>query len=86
MQLNQTIDEAFTGAQLQLHVTMTPGYQWNSVPNEYRNDTDYELVNGVFIEKGGDELSAAHQPDILARLLSKMAYEWTDCAIHELHA
>ena len=46
------------------------------------------MSSGVVLNtvmKGGDDLAAAHQPDILASLLSKMAHEWADC-VHKLHA
>src|SRR5262245_13386132 len=86
MQLNQTILEAFNGVQLQGYVTVTPRYQWNAISNKHWGHTDDELVDGVLVKKGGDELAAAHQPDILARMLSKTAYEWADCTVHELHA
>ncbi len=86
MQLNQTILEAFNGVQIQGHVTVTPRYQWNAIPNEHWGHTDDELVDRPLVKKGGDELAAAHQPDILARLLSKTAHEWADCTVHELHA
>jgi|SRR6266849_873374 len=36
MQLNQTILEAFNGVQIQGHVTVTPRYQWNAIPNKHR--------------------------------------------------
>src|SRR5262249_26558648 len=86
MQLNQTILEAFNGVQLQGYVTVTPGYQWNPVSNKHWGYTDDELVDRVLVKKGGDELAAAHQPDILAGMLSKTAYEWAYCTLHELHA
>jgi hypothetical protein len=86
MQLNHTILEAFDGLQIQGHVTVTPRYQWNAIPNEDWDHTDDELVDRLLVKKRGDELAAAHQPDILARLLSKTAHEWADCTVHELHA
>jgi hypothetical protein len=86
MQLNQTILEAFKGVQLQGYVTVTPRDQWNAIPNKHGGHTDDERVDRVRVKKGGDELVAAHQPDILARLLSKTAYERADCTVHELHA
>ena len=86
MQLNQTILEAFNGVQIQRHVTVTPRYEWNAIPNKHGGHTDDKLVDRVLVQKGGDEFAAAHQPDILARLLSKTAYERADCAVHELHA
>ncbi len=86
MQLNQTIPEAFNGAQIQGHVTVTPRYQWNAIPNEHWDHTDDQLVDRLLVKKGGDEVAAAHQPDILARLLSETAHEWADRAVHELHA
>src|SRR5712672_24794 len=86
MQLNQTVVEAFDGAQIQGHVTVTPRDEWNALPNEHRDHTDDELVDRLLVEKGGDELAPTHQPDILARVLSKTAHEWADWTAHELHA
>src|SRR5947207_2449965 len=86
MQLNQTILEAFNGAQIQGHVTVPPRDQWNAISNEHWHHADDELVDRLLIQKGGNELAAAHQPDILTRLLSKMAHKWADCTVHELQA
>src|SRR3989454_2209240 len=86
MQLNHTILEAINGVQIQGHVTMTPRYQWDAVPNENGGHTDDELVDRLRVKKRGDDLATAHQPDILARLLSKAAHEWADCIVHDLHA
>ena len=86
MQLNHTILEAFDGLQIQGHVAVTPRYERNAISDEYRNDANDELVDRLRIKKRGDDLAAAHQPDILARLLSKTAHEWADCTVHELHA
>src|SRR5712675_1877113 len=84
MQLNHTILEAFSGVQIQGHVTVTPRYQWYAVPNENGGHTDDELVERLRVKKRGDDLAAAHQPDILAGLLSKSRHEWADCIVHEL--
>ena len=86
MQLNHTVLEAFNGVQIQRHVTVAARYQWNAIPNEHRDHTDDEFVDRVFIKKGGDEIAAAHQPDILASVLSKTARERADCPVHEFHA
>src|SRR5438034_1925051 len=86
VQLNHTILEAIDGVQLQGHVTMTPRYQGDAVPNENRDHTDDELVDCLHVKKRGDDIATAHQPDILARLRSKAAHEWADGIIHELHA
>jgi hypothetical protein len=86
MQLNHTILEAFNGVQLQGYVTVTPRYERDAIPNEDWGHTDDKLIDRVLVKKGGDELAAAHQPDILARMLSKMPYEGPDFAVHELHA
>src|SRR5262245_20485869 len=86
MQLDQTILEAFGGLQLQGHVTGATSYQWNAVSNKHRDHTDDELVDRVLVKKGGDELAAAHQPDIFTRLLAKSAYERADWTGHEFHA
>jgi hypothetical protein len=86
VQLDETIFEAVDGAQIQWHMAVTPRYQWNAFANEDRDHADNELVDDLLVKKGGDDLAAAHQPDILARLLSKTAHEWADCLGHELHA
>src|SRR6267143_4907356 len=86
MQLNHTILEAINGVQIQGHVTMTPRYQRDAVPNENGDHADDELVDRLRVKKRGDDLSTAHQPDILARLLSKTGHEWADCNVRELHA
>ena len=86
MQLNHTILEALNRVQIQGHVTMTPRYQWDTIPNENGGHTDNELVYRLRVKKRGDDLATAHQPDILARLLSKTAHEWADCIVYELHA
>src|SRR6266581_6853152 len=86
VQLNHTILEALNGVQLQGHVTMTPRYQCDAVPNENGDHTDDELVDRLRVKKRGDDLATPHQPDILTRLRSKAAHEWPDGIIHELHA
>src|SRR6267143_2102756 len=73
MELHQPIFEPFDGVQVQRYVAVTPRDEWNAVPNEHRDDTDDELVDRPLVEKGRDELTAAHQPDVLAGLLSKAA-------------
>src|SRR5882762_6687854 len=84
MQLNHTVFETINGVQIQGHVTMTPRYQWDAVSNENRGYRDDELVDRPCVKKRGDDLATAHQPDILARLLSKTAHEWADGIVHEL--
>lgn len=86
MHLNHTILEPFDGLQIQGHMAGTSRYQWNAIPNKHWGHGDDELVDRLLVEKRSNELAAAHQPDILARLLSKTAYEWTDCSVHELHS
>jgi hypothetical protein len=86
MQLNQTLLEAFHGVQMKGHVSVTPRYQWNAIPNKHRGHTDDELVDRVLVKKGGDELAAPHQPDILARALSKTGHERADWPVHKFHA
>ena len=78
MQLNHTILEAINGEQIQRHVTRTPRYQWDAVPNENGGHTDDEVVDRLRVKKRGDDLATAHQPDILTRLPSKAAHEWPD--------
>src|SRR4051812_11809942 len=85
-ELNHTVLEALDGMQIQWHVAVTSRDQRNTVPNEHRDHTDHELVDRALVEKGADETTAAHQPHILAGLLSKTAHERTDRLAHELDA
>jgi len=80
-----TILEALSGVQFQWHVAVTPRYQGNAISNEHRHHADDELVDRLLVKKGGDDFTTAHQPDILARLFSKAAHDWANCAVHELH-
>ena len=84
MQLNHTILEAINGVQIQGHVTMTPRDQWDTIPNKNGDHSDDELVDRLRVKKPGDDLATAHQPDVLARPLSKAAHEWPDGILHEL--
>src|SRR5437667_864431 len=84
MQLNDTILEAINRVQVQGHVTVTPRQQWDPLPDENGGHTNDELVDRPRVKKRGDDLAAAHQPDILARPLAKTAHEWADCIVHEL--
>jgi len=40
-------------------MAVTPSYEWNAIPNKHRDHTDDELVDRVFVKKGGDEFAAA---------------------------
>jgi hypothetical protein len=51
--LNQTIFKSFDGSRLQGHVTMTPRYQWDALPNENAGHADDELVDRLRVEKQG---------------------------------
>ena len=86
MQLNEAILEAFDGVQLQGYVAVATCDQGDAVSDEYRDDADDEFVDCALVEKGGDEVAAAHQPDVLAGLLSKAAHERADGLAHELDA
>jgi hypothetical protein len=86
MQLHQTILKALGGLQFQRHVSVPPRYQGNAITYEHWNHTDHELVDRLLVEEGGDEITAAHQPEVLPGLLSETAHEWADGAVHELHA
>src|SRR4030095_830778 len=86
VQLNQTILEAFNRIQVQVHVTVTPRYQWNAIPDKHWGHTDDEIVDCLLVKKRGDELAAAHQPDILAGERSKTVHKWADGIVHKLDA
>ena len=59
MKLNHTVIEALDGVQIHEHVAVTPRYERNAILNEHRDHTDDDLVDRVFVKKGGDELTAA---------------------------
>ena len=67
-------------------MAVAPRYQGDALPNEDRDHTDDKLVDRLFVKKGRDDLTASHQPDILARLLPKTTHKRTYRILHELHA
>src|SRR3984885_8339316 len=46
---------------------MAGRYEWNAFADEGRNDVDVEFVDLAVIEERGDQLSAAHHPDMFSR-------------------
>jgi uncharacterized protein YqjF (DUF2071 family) len=42
-------------------------HQWYPLADEDRNDMDVELIDLAGVEERGDQLSAAHHPDVFAR-------------------
>src|SRR3954465_425699 len=86
MQLNQTVVEALDGLQIERHMLVATRDQRNAVADEHRHDADHELVDRPLVEKGGDEIAAAHQPDVLAWLRAKLAHIGADWIADELDA
>ena len=39
--------------------------------DEYRHDSDDELLNRALIEEGADDLASTHHPDVLASCLRR---------------
>ena len=58
----------------------------NALPDERRHQGDDELVNRVRVKKGPDDLSSAHQPDVLARLPAQALGKGPDRLGDELDA
>ena len=54
---------------------MVRGDQRNASADEDWHDMDVEFIDLAGVEEGGDQLSAAHHPDMLARRLAKAARE-----------
>src|SRR5690242_7167232 len=86
VQLNRSVCEPFDRSQVQRYLSVSPRDQWNAIPNEYRHHRDDEFVDRLRIEERRDELSAAHQPDVLARLRSELADDRVDRPTREFDA
>src|SRR5204863_6282837 len=71
VQLDDAVVEALDGAQVEGHVALTPRDERDAVADEHGDYVDDELVDRARIQKGGDDVATAHQPDVLARLRSK---------------
>src|SRR4051812_20821613 len=67
-------------------MAMATGDERDAVADEDGHDADHELVDRLCIEERGDDLAAAHEPDVLARLRPQSAHERADCLVHELDA
>src|SRR5215510_10328501 len=66
-------------------MAVTSGDQRNTVSDEDRSHTDGEFIDRLRVQKRGDEVTASHQPDILARFLAQTAHERADRLAYELH-
>ena len=58
----------------------------NALADEYRYDSDDELVNRALIQKRPDDLASAHHPDILASLFAEALGKGPDRLRYKLHA
>src|SRR5262245_55714228 len=65
---------------------MSWGDQRYAFPDECRHDADDEFINRVLVEKGPDDFTSTHHPDILAGLLAEAFGKSTDWLLDELHA
>src|SRR5438105_2855029 len=61
-------------------------HEGNPRADEYRNHMDVELVDLAGVEEGGDQPSAAHHPDVLARLGAQTSGKGLYGLGHEFHA
>src|ERR1700748_2000151 len=57
---------------------MARRYQRNALADEDGHDVDVELVQFADIEKGRDQLSAAHHPDVFPRRCSETSRKFFD--------
>ena len=78
VKLNQPAFKPLGRTQGQGDVAVTSRDQRDAVSDEHWNDADDELVDSIRVEKRGDDLAAAHQPNILACPFSKAIHEWAD--------
>jgi hypothetical protein len=86
VELYDAIGKGLCGAQAQPRVTMPWRDQTDAFPDKHRYDGDDEFIDRVLVEKGRDDFTPAHQPDILAGL---PAYPFGKCAdwlLDELNA
>jgi hypothetical protein len=81
--LDETVLKPFGRPQRQRDVTVTSAYKRNAISDKCRNDANDELVDRLRIKKGGDDFTAAHQPDISALALAKSIREHTNCLVRE---
>src|SRR4051812_34095900 len=85
VELDQTVVKALDGFQIERHVLVATRDQRNAVADEDRHYADHELVDRPLVEKGGDEIAAAHQPEVLARRLAMLAHIRADWIADELY-
>src|SRR5262249_29505567 len=79
MQLHNAIWEFLRRSQLQRHLTMLRRNEGNAFAEERRHNAEDEFIDRILIEEGPDDLTTAHEPDILARLLTNVldkALDW----------
>ena len=86
MKLNDAVRKSLQGSQPQRHLTMPRCNEGNAFSDENRHDGDDELVDGVLVKKGPDDLTSAHHPDVLASLLAEAFDKGPDRLRDELDA
>src|SRR5215472_88629 len=78
MQLNDAVRKLLYTEQAERHVTMPRCKKGNTFPDEGWHDGDDGLVNRVLIQKRPDDLTSAHNPDVLASLRADAFGKGTD--------
>src|SRR5215469_16414300 len=86
MQLNDAVRKLLYTAQAERHRTMPRCNKGHTLPDERWHDGDDELVNRGLVQKGADDLTSAHHPDVLASLLVEALGKAPDRLRDKLHA
>ena len=73
--LNNAVRKRCHALQPQRRVTMRACDEWDPLADEHGDDIDAEFVDLTCFEKRGDDLAAAHHPDMLALFLPKLPAE-----------
>src|SRR5262249_42944352 len=68
VQLNDAVRKLSYTEQPERHFAMLRRKEGNAVADERWHDGDDELVNRVLVKERPDDLTSAHQPDVLAGL------------------
>jgi len=83
MEEDDAVGEGFGGEEFEADGAVARLNQRDAFADEDGDDVDAELVDFACVQEGGDDLAAAHHPDIFARLGAKTLSEWFDGLVDE---
>src|SRR6267154_3082899 len=83
---DDAVGEDFGGEEFEADGAMARLNEGDAFADEDGDEVDAELVDFALVQKGGDDFSPAHHPDIFAGLGAQTPGEWFDWLVDEFES